>query len=71
VVNRIKPHTSFHADIESGLMKMMVIGLGKAVQAGNIHRYGTKGLRELIAPAARKVLESGKILAGLGIVEKT
>ena len=69
VINRVKPHTSFHAEVESGLQKMLAIGLGKAVQAANIHNYGTRGLRELIAPVAQLMLAKGKIIAGLGIVE--
>ena len=69
VVNRVKPHTSFHANIESGMMKMIVIGLGKRVQAERIHSFGTKGLKEYIVPVARRVLETGKVLAGIGIVE--
>lgn len=71
VVNRIKPHTSFHSDVESGMMKMIAVGMGKKVQAENIHSFGTKGLREYIAPIARKVLETGKIIAGIGIVENS
>ncbi len=69
VINRVKPHTSFHAEVESGLQKMMAIGLGKAVQAGIIHNFGTKGLKELISPAARRIMATGKIIAGLGLVE--
>lgn len=69
VVNRVKPHTSFHSDVESGMMKMIAVGMGKKVQAENIHSFGTKGLREYIAPIARKVLETGKVIAGIGIVE--
>ena len=68
-VNRVKPHTSFHSEIESGLMKMLVIGLGKEQQATCLHSFGTPGLRTLIAPAARKVLAYGRIIAGLGLVE--
>lgn len=71
VVNRVKPHTSFHGDVESGLMKMIAIGLGKRVQAENIHSLGTEGLRRLIAPVAKKILETGKIMAGIGIVENS
>lgn len=68
-VNRVKPHTSFHSEVESGLMKMLVIGLGKEKQATCLHSYGTAGLRTLIAPAARKVLATGRIIAGVGLVE--
>lgn len=71
VVNRIKPHTSFHSNIESGMMKMVAIGLGKNVQAENIHSYGTEGLRKYIVPVAKKILETGKIIAGIGIVENS
>ncbi|MEN6315121.1 MAG: DUF362 domain-containing protein [Clostridiaceae bacterium] len=71
VVNRVKPHTSFHSDVESGMMKMIAVGMGKKVQAENIHSFGTKGLREYIVPIARKVIETGKIIAGIGIVENS
>jgi hypothetical protein len=71
VVNRIKPHTSLHGEIESGLMKMMAIGLGKAVQAQRIHSLGLGGLRTYIAPLARHIINSGKIIAGLGLVENS
>ena len=69
VINRVKPHTSFHATIESGILKMMVIGLGKEVQARNVHSYGTKGLRKLLEPAARVILATGKVIAAVGILE--
>ena len=69
VINRIKPHTDFHGRYESGLLKMALIGLGKQDGALSIHRFGVAGLRELIAPGARQVLASGKILAGIGLVE--
>jgi Uncharacterized conserved protein (DUF2088). len=69
VINRVKPHTSFHGDVESGMMKMIAVGLGKAVQAANIHNHGTKGLKCLIRPIAKEVLATGKVIAGIGIVE--
>jgi len=43
VVNRVKPHTEFKDRIESGLMKMMAIGLGKQKGAETIHRYKSEG----------------------------
>ena len=70
-VNRVKLHTDFHAAHESGIMKMLVIGLGKHRQALAIHDYGTYGLKELIVPAARRIIETGKIRAGVGIVENS
>lgn len=69
VINRVKPHTDFHGPVESGLMKMLVIGLGKHAQALAIHRHGVYGLRELMPQAARQVLATGKILMGIGLVE--
>jgi len=69
VINRIKPHTSFHGRYESGLMKMIAIGLGKHAQALAIHRFGLEGLRELTPRVARQVLGQGMILLGLGVVE--
>jgi hypothetical protein len=69
IINRIKVHTDFHAPVESGLMKMCVIGIGKHKQAMAIHRHGVSGLQKLIIPAARQVLQYGKIILGIGIVE--
>jgi hypothetical protein len=69
LVNRIKPHTDFHGRFESGLMKMALIGLGKLEGARAVHDFGIYGLRELIAPGAAQVLSTGKILAGVGLVE--
>jgi hypothetical protein len=69
LVNRIKPHTDFHGRYESGLMKMALIGLGKLEGASAVHDFGIYGLRELIAPGAAQVLSTGKILAGVALVE--
>lgn len=69
IINRIKPHTDFHGEIESGLLKMCVIGLGKHKQAIEIHRFGTYGLRYLIPPTAKRIIEYGNIILGIGIVE--
>jgi hypothetical protein len=70
LVNRIKPHTDFRGPIESGLAKICAIGLGKQRGAQTIHRYGTRGLAELMPLAARFIIEkTGKIVGGLAIVE--
>jgi len=69
LINRIKPHTSFHGPHESGLMKMIAIGLGKRSGAVAIHRRGVEGLRELMPRVARRILERGNILLGIAIVE--
>jgi hypothetical protein len=69
VINRIKPHTDFHGSYESGLAKMAVIGLGKERQASAMHRFGVPGLRDGIPRAAERILRTGKIIGGLGLVE--
>ncbi len=69
LINRVKPHTDFHGTYESGLVKLSVIGLGKHQQALEIHSFGVYGLRELIPPTAQQILETGKILFGVALVE--
>ena len=69
LLNRIKPHTAFHGDYESGLVKMSVIGLGKQRLADEIHRFGVHGLTTIMPAAARRILATGKIVLGVGIVE--
>lgn len=69
VINRVKPHTDFHGLFESGLMKMLAIGLGKRVQAEALHAFGVRGLRDLMPQVARQVLAAGNVLVGVGVVE--
>jgi len=69
VVNRVKIHTDFHGPTESGLTKMLVIGLGKRQGAELIHALGTRGLREEIPRAAAVHLVKTPILCGVAIVE--
>lgn len=70
VVNRIKPHTRFTGEIESGLMKMLLIGLGKAEGARVYHRAIQKySFAQIIGSVVDAVLAKCPILAGLGIVE--
>ncbi|MCB0010052.1 MAG: hypothetical protein KDE04_26480, partial [Anaerolineales bacterium] len=52
LVNRVKPHTDFHGQIESGLAKMAVIGMGKDTGAQLVHVYGARGFIRFLAPAA-------------------
>ena len=69
-VNRIKAHTKFKAPIESGLMKMLAVGLGKHTGASLVHRLAVDhSLSALIRETARSVLNSGHVLFGLGLVE--
>ena len=69
VINRVKPHTDFHGEHESGIVKMLVIGMGKHKQALTMHRFGADGLAKLIPSAAEKVLEKVNIIGGIAIVE--
>jgi hypothetical protein len=70
VMNRVKPHTDFTGTIESGLLKMIAIGMGKAGGARETHRWGRKlGPERAIRSASTLALESGKILCGLGVAE--
>ncbi|HBB17906.1 MAG TPA: [Fe-S]-binding protein [Syntrophus sp. (in: bacteria)] len=70
VVNRIKPHTKFKAPIESGLMKMMAIGMGKQKGAEYYHKAAIQHtFAKIIVDAGREVLKKAPILCGLGLVE--
>jgi hypothetical protein len=70
LINRTKWHTDFSGKIESGLFKMMAIGLGKFAGAQRYHAYGYKlGLEHVIRSVGRMVLKSGKIVGGLAILE--
>ena len=48
LINRIKPHTSFRGRFESGLMKMMAIGLGKQSGAESCHESGFKYMADMV-----------------------
>jgi hypothetical protein len=70
LIGRVKWHTDFAGKIESGLFKMMAIGLGKFAGAQRYHTYAYKlGLEHVIRTVGRQVLKSGKILGGLAILE--
>lgn len=66
VVGRVKAHTAFRGDIESGLCKMTAIGLGKQRGAETIH---ARGLRDTIPEVATVSLANAPIVLGLGLVE--
>ena len=69
-INRIKEHTAFEADIQSGLMKIMVIGLGKTEGAKRYHHaMGSYGYHAVIIAGARVVLQKSNILFGVGSIE--
>jgi hypothetical protein len=65
-INRVKPHTAFRGEVESGLCKMLVIGFGKQKGASSAHR---NGLARTILPAARVILQKMPILCGLAVLE--
>jgi hypothetical protein len=70
VINRIKPHTDYHGVLESGLFKMMAIGLGKQVGASYYHRaFFHYGFDRILTEVGRCVLRTGKVAFGLGILE--
>ena len=70
LINRIKKHTEFENEFESGLLKMMAIGLGKQAGAAIYHQAMlTYGYADVILSIARKVMQRANILFGVGIVE--
>lgn len=71
LVGRVKVHTDFKSPIgiESGLMKMAAIGMGKHKQALLIHTYGVHGIRDIMPEVARVVLKKVNFLCGIAIVE--
>jgi hypothetical protein len=70
VVNRVKPHTRLEGEFQSGLMKMMLIGLGKREGAGIYHRaFADLSFDRIVRSVARHVMDQGHVLGGLGIVE--
>ena len=72
VCNRVKPHTLFTGEVESGLMKMMLIGLGKHDGARVYHRaIKDFSFGQIVGSVAREVLSKCSILAGLAVVENS
>ncbi|MCY9670372.1 lactate racemase domain-containing protein [Paenibacillus alginolyticus] len=69
VINRIKPHTAFRGPVESGLMKMITIGLGKQKGADAAHAYSFKYMAEHVLEMAKAVLSKVPIIFGLGTIE--
>lgn len=70
VVNRIKPHTKFDGPIESGLMKMMAIGIGNQVGARYYHQAAVRlTFQRILETVGSEVLRKCPILCGVGIVE--
>ena len=70
IINRIKPHTNFIGPTESGLMKMMAIGLGNQIGAEHYHRASlVSGMKTVISSVGRQLIKAQKFLFGVGLVE--
>ncbi|MFL5339931.1 MAG: lactate racemase domain-containing protein [Gemmataceae bacterium] len=68
-ISRVKPHTDFRGRFESGIVKMAVIGLGKREGASQHHRWGYRGLRDMMPESFKVVLENTPFLGGLAVLE--
>lgn len=69
VVNRIKAHTNFKSDLESGLSKMMTVGLGNHAGATVVHTHGVYGLKHLIPKMTEVVRKTLPNILGVALVE--
>ncbi|NQV98533.1 MAG: hypothetical protein HQ483_02450 [Rhodospirillales bacterium] len=69
VINRVKSHTSFDRPIESGLTKMVAVGLGKGEGARRVHVLGPRGLRDVLPELARISIANSPICYGIALVE--
>jgi len=68
VINRVKPHTAFRGEVESGLCKMLAVGLGKHKGAQQMH---AAGLGTTLVEAARLILARAPVLAGVAVLENS
>jgi hypothetical protein len=69
VAGRIKPHTDFHGPYESGIMKMMAIGLGKREGADICHEKGFGHMARMIPLFGKTILKNAPVILGFGILE--
>jgi hypothetical protein len=69
VMGRVKPHTDFKNKIESGVLKMASIGMGKHKQALALHTYGIKGISEMMPEVGKVAIANSNTLFGIAIVE--
>lgn len=69
VLNRVKPHTAFRGPVESGIMKMISIGLGKQKGAEACHQLGFKYMAEHVPAMAKMTMEKMPILFAVATVE--
>ena len=69
VINRIKAHTGFSGPVESGLVKIITIGLGKQKGADSCHSFGLEHMSDFIVKMARIGLQKAPFLFGVGTIE--
>jgi hypothetical protein len=69
LANRVKPHTDFRGTHESGVLKMLVIGLGKRDGASQVHKLGIRGLCEVLPAVGRVLVEKTPFALGLALLE--
>ncbi len=69
LLNRIKPHTSFTGRYESGLLKMLTIGLGKREGASQVHRLGLPGLVKMLPEVGAFLLRKTPVALGIALLE--
>ena len=69
LVNRVKPHTDFRSGHESGVLKMLVIGLGKREGASQVHKLGLRGMKEVLPSVGKFLLQNTRFALGLAILE--
>lgn len=69
VLNRVKLHTCFAGPVQSGLTKMIVVGMGKTPSATTFHSVPTPQMKDMLLEMGKVALDSGKIWAGLAILE--
>jgi hypothetical protein len=67
-INRVKLHTIFRGDVESGLCKILAVGLGKHKGAQQIHRIG---VAPILVESARVILAKAPVLAGVAVLENS
>jgi hypothetical protein len=69
LINRIKPHTTFRGSIESGIVKMLALGMGKIAGATILHAHGMDIFPELLPRVADFIMQRANILFGVGLIE--
>jgi Lactate racemase N-terminal domain len=69
VINRVKPHTAFRGPVESGLMKMITIGLGKQKGAEAAHKYSFKYMSKHVIEMAKIVISKAPVIFGVAVLE--